>query len=246
MSEAAQPTERVRTEKVGQVMVIHLDDGKANVLSPSTMVLINAALDAAEADPEVGAVVLHGRPGVFSGGFDLSVMRSGDLSAIVTMVADGGALVRRLFGLSLPVVAACTGHALAAGALVLLGCDVRVARQPDGTTNHRIGLNEVAIGMVLPQWAMTIATERLSKRHLQRAIVNARITDEVGALEAGYLDELVPADAVFDTAMARATELAAMLHRGAYIRTVREFRGPVLERMDAQIAADRAVGTSPV
>ena len=74
MSEAAQPTERVRTEKVGQVMVIHLDDGKANVLSPSTMVLINAALDAAEADPEVGAVVLHGRPGVFSGGFDLSVM----------------------------------------------------------------------------------------------------------------------------------------------------------------------------
>lgn len=246
MSEAMQPNERVRAEKVGRVMVIHLDDGKANVLSPSTMVLINAALDAAEIDPEVGAVVLHGRPGVFSGGFDLSVMRSGDLSAIVSMVADGGALVRRLFGLSLPVVAACTGHTLAAGALVLLGCDVRVARQPDGTTNHRIGLNEVAIGMVLPQWAMTIATERLSKRHLQRAIVNARITDEAGAVEAGYLDELVPADEVFATALARAEELATTLQRGAYIGTVREFRGPVLERMDAQIAADRAAGTSPV
>jgi enoyl-CoA hydratase len=99
--------------------------------------------------------------------------------------------------------------------------------------------------MVLPHWAMTIATERLSKRHLQRAIVNARITDEEGAVAAGYLDELVPGDAVFDTAMARAAELASTLHRGAYIGTVREFRGAVLERMGAQIAADRAAGAAP-
>jgi enoyl-CoA hydratase len=245
MTDASQAAERVRTEKVGQVLAIHLDDGKANVLSPSTMVLINAALDTAEADPEIGAVVLHGRPGVFSGGFDLGVMRSGDLSAVVSMVADGGALVRRLYGMSLPVVAACTGHALAAGALVLLGCDVRVGQQPDGDAVHRIGLNEVAIGMVLPHWAMTIATERLSRRHLQRAIVNARITDAAGAAEAGYLDELAPAGAVLDTAMARAAELAATLHRRAYIGSVAAFRGPLLERMDTQIAADRAAGAAP-
>lgn len=245
MSEATQSNDRVRSEKVGQVLVIHLDDGKANVLSPSTMVLINEALDAAEADPEVGAVVLHGRPGVFSGGFDLGVMRSGDLPAIVSMVADGGALVRRLYGLSRPVVAACTGHALAAGALVLLGCDVRVGTQPDGVSSHRIGLNEVAIGMVLPHWAATIATERLSPRHLQRAIINARVTDGAGAAEVGYLDEVAPAAEVLDVALARAAELAATLHRGAYIGSVREFRGPVLERMDAQIAADRAAGAAP-
>ena len=77
------------------------------------------------------ALVLHGRPGKFSAGFDLSVMTAGDIGAISALVSDGGALVRTLYGSSIPVVAACTGHALAAGALVLLGCDVRVGADVD-------------------------------------------------------------------------------------------------------------------
>jgi enoyl-CoA hydratase len=243
---SAEPqADRVRTEQVDRVMVIHLDDGKANALSPAMMAAINAALDAAEADDTIGAVVLHGRPGVFCAGFDLSVMRAGDLAAVVAMVADGGSLVHRLYGSPLPIVAACTGHALAAGALVLLGCDVRVGQQPDGEATHRIGLNEVAIGMVLPAWAMTIAVERLSRRHLQRAVANARITDAPSAVEAGYLDELAPAGEVLATAIARAQELAASLHRRAYIGTVAALRGDVLARMGAEIAADRAAGTVP-
>jgi len=50
---------------------------------------------------------------------------------------------------------------------------------------------------------------------------------------------------VLDTAMARAAELAATLHRRAYIGSVAAFRGPLLERMDTQIAADRAAGAAP-
>ena len=126
----------------------------------------------AEHDASVTAVVLHGRPGKFSAGFDLSVMTGGDIPAMASLVSDGGALVRTLYGSSIPVVAACTGHALAAGALVLLGCDVRIGADVE----CKIGLNEVAIGMVLPDWAFTIAVDRLSKRHLQRAVATARIT----------------------------------------------------------------------
>jgi enoyl-CoA hydratase len=76
----------------------------------------------AEADDDVDAVVLHGRDGRFSAGFDLSVMRGGDLRAMSDLVSDGGELAKTLFGARVPVVAACTGHALAAGALVLLAC----------------------------------------------------------------------------------------------------------------------------
>ena len=101
----------------------------------------------AEGDDEVRAVVLHGRPGKFSAGFDLGVMFGDDMSAIIDLVADGGVLVHRLYGSSVPVVAASTGHALAAGALLLLGCDVRVA----GDAEAKVGLNEVAIKMVLPE-----------------------------------------------------------------------------------------------
>ena len=231
----------VTTEVVDHVLVIHLDDGKANALSFDMITAISHALDQAEADDTIGAVVLHGREGKFSGGFDLSVMRSGDWGAVATLVSDGGDLVRRLYGSSVPVVAACTGHALAAGALMLLGCDVRVGAD----VPCKIGLNEVAIGMVLPAWAITIAQDRLSRRHIQLAVVTAQVTDGGGAMAAGFLDEVVPERDVLARAIERATELAALSGR-AYAGTVLAVRGPVLERMAAQITSDREAGTSPL
>ena len=165
-----------------------------------------------------------------------------DMSAIIGLVADGGALVHRLYDSSIPVVAACTGHALAAGALVLLGCDVRVGADVDA----KVGLNEVAIKMVLPDWAFTIAEDRLSKRHVQRALATARITTPRDAIDVGYIDEVVPADDVLERAVAVAAELASTLDPSAYQRTIRKMRGLVLDRMEQQIAADRTAGTSPV
>ncbi len=232
----------VTTERRDGVLIVHLDDGKANALSFDVIAALQDAIDEAEADDGVGALVIHGRPGRFSAGFDLGVMFGDDMAAIIGLVADGGALVHRLYGSSVPVVAACTGHALAAGALVLLGCDVRVGADIDA----KVGLNEVAIKMVLPDWAFTIAEDRLSKRHTQRALATARITTPGGAVDVGYVDEVVPADDVLERAVAVAAELASTLDPSAYQRTVRKLRGPVLDRMAAQIAADRAAGTSPV
>jgi enoyl-CoA hydratase/carnithine racemase len=231
----------LRTEQVGHVLVLHIDDGKANALSASLLAAIAGAVRSAESDDGIRAVVLHGREGRFSGGFDLSVMTSGDLAAIVSLVSDGGDLVRLLYGASVPVVAACTGHALAAGALLLLGCDVRIGADIDA----KIGLNEVAIKMVLPHWAMTMAGERLSRRHLQTAVANARITTPRDAVDVGFLDEVVPASDLLDIAVARATDLAATLDPRAYRETVYAMRGPTLVKLDAQIEADRAAGTAP-
>ena len=233
-------SEHVSLERRDSVLVVHLDDGKANALSSSMIGAIGAALDQAESDDSIGAVVLHGREGKFCAGFDLSVMRGGDISAMANLVCDGGELVSRLYGSSIPVVAACTGHALAAGALLLLGCDVRIGADVD----CKIGLNEVAIGMVLPDWAFNIAIERLSRRHLQLAVATARITDARGAVDVGYLDEVAPVDAVLETAVARATELATLNGR-AYAGTVRALRGELIAEMAAQIASDRAMGRVP-
>ncbi|HSP27333.1 MAG TPA: crotonase/enoyl-CoA hydratase family protein [Ilumatobacteraceae bacterium] len=232
----------VTTERRDGVLIVHLDDGKANALSFDVIEAIGAALDEAEGDDEIRAVVLHGRPGKFSAGFDLGVMFGDDMSAIIDLVADGGALVHRLYGSSLPIVAASTGHALAAGALVLLGCDVRIA----GDVDAKIGLNEVAIKMVLPDWALTIATDRLSKRHLQRALANARITTPRDAVDVGFIDEVVPEGTELERAVTVAAELAATLDPSAYARTIRAIRGPVLDLMAAQIAHDRTAGSSPL
>lgn len=232
-------SEALSVERRGDVAIFHIDDGKANALSFELIQAIQSALAAAESDDAVGAVVLHGRPGKFSAGFDLGVMYAGDMGEIIRLVADGGDLVRALYASGVPVVAASTGHALAAGALVLLGCDVRVG----GDIEAKIGLNEVAIKMVLPDWAFTIARDRLSKRHLQRAVVNARLTAPREAVDVGFLDEVVPEGDVLDRAVEVAHDLASTLDPAAYAKTVRVLRGDVIDLMAQQIATDRAALT---
>jgi enoyl-CoA hydratase len=236
---AAMSSSAVTTERRDGVLICHIDDGKANALSKEIIAAIKEVVIEAENDPEIAAVVLHGREGKFSAGFDLSVMLAGDLAEITDLVSDGGDLVRTIYGSSVPVVAACTGHALAAGALVLLACDLRIGAD----VNCKIGLNEVTLGMVIPDWAFTIAVDRLSRRHIQRSVATARITSAHGAAEAGFLDEVVAADELLDVVVARAAEFSS-LDRRAYAGTVRKLRGDVLAQMDSQVVADREAGAA--
>ena len=119
---------------------------------------------------------------------------------------------------------------------MLCGCDYRVG--VDGPV--KIGLNEVAIALTLPRWALLIASERLSKRHLQVSVANARIVDGPGAVDAGFLDEVTSQDQVLERALEVAQGFAKELDRKAYASTVRALRGDLLASMDAAIAADRA------
>ena len=147
----------ISTRRVDKVVCISVDDGRANAFSPSLLVALSQELAEAEADAEVGAAVIAGNQKAFFAGFDLDVIGSGDSKAIAEMTTAGGAFIRQAYGASLPVVAASTGHAVAAGALLLCGCDYRVG--VDGPV--KIGLNEVAIALTLPKWALLIASERL-------------------------------------------------------------------------------------
>lgn len=234
-------SELVTTDIDDSIAVVTMDDGKVNALSLDMQAQLGAALDSIEARDDVACVVLAGRPGVFSAGFDLSVMAAGDMAAIVDMVASGGELVRRLYGFPLPVVAAATGHAIAGGAFTLMGCDVRIGTDPsEGEPGaSRYGMNEVAIGMAVPEWAITISSHRLSNRHLNRALLTARLTDGPGALDVGFLDAVVAPDAVVDEAMAEARSLVG-LDRRSYVEMISRYRGAVLEEMAAEIATDRA------
>lgn len=216
----------VTVEQRGRVLLATMDDGRANAMSTAMSGALRAALARAEQDPGIGAMVIAGRPGRFSGGFDLGVIRGGDAEAIREMVDSGGALVAHAYGALVPVVAACTGHAVAAGALLLLGCDHRVG--PDADV--KIGLNEVAIGLTLPGWALAIAAERLSRRHLQASVANAQLFDGAGAVGAGFLDAAVEPDAVIEAAVAHAS-LLAELDPAAYSATVQALRGEVLAAM---------------
>lgn len=228
----------ITTERVGNddVLLVRLDDGKANALTVDVISELRGHIDSAAANDAISAVVIAGRENRFSGGFDLGVMMGNDVQAILDLVADGGELVSDVYLAPIPVVAGCTGHAVAGGALLLLGCDVRVGAVGD----FKIGLNEVAIGMVLPDWGMTIAKERLSKRHLQRCVATARLLNPQEARDAGFLDEVVAPEDVIDRSIEVAAEFAA-LDANAYAGTMKAFRAETAAAMNAEATAMRSL-----
>src|SRR4051812_35195776 len=117
-------TDVVRYEVRDRIAHVTIANGKANALSPEVIAALDAALTRAEeaGEEQVGAMLITATPGMFSGGFDLKVMRAGPAEA-GRLVTDGGALFSRMFGAPVPVIVACTGHAVAAGALLMMGAD---------------------------------------------------------------------------------------------------------------------------
>lgn len=182
-----------------RVATITMDDGKVNALSPAMQAAIREGFDQAEKD-DVGAVVLAGRPGRFSGGFDLNVMRS-DPAAAGAMVRGGFEVSERMLSFPKPVVVACTGHAIAMGSFLLLSADHRIGSNGEA----RIQANEVAIGMTLPYAALALLRHRLTPAAADRAANTAAVFSPDAAVAVGWLDEVVAADDV----VRRAQEVAA-------------------------------------
>lgn len=224
----------VSYELDGAVATICLDDGKANAISHTVVVEINEALDKASADGAL-AVCLTGRPGRFSAGFDLATMKAGPQEARDLLMA-GAELAIRLYGLPMPVVLGVTGHALAMGAIMLLAADIRIGCSGD----FKIGLNEVAIGMPVPEFAVGLARERLSPRHLTAAVNLAKVFDPQGAVEAGYLDLVATSESVIETAIEHARSLADTVNPAAFAMTRSNLRGETLTWLRNILARDIA------
>ncbi len=223
------PSDIVTVRSEGDVAILEFDDGKANALGNDTIDALLAALD--EVDGSADAIVLAGRPGRFSAGFDLGTMRSGP-EAAQAMLARGVDLFLRLYLYPRPVVAACTGHAIAAGAIILMSCDLRVGTRGE----YKIGLPEVTIGMPLPFFATELARDRISKRHYARVTALGTMYDPDGAVDAGFLDEAVDGDPVA-VAVDRAQGLTD-ISRGGLLRTRTTARGATAEAIRSGLEED--------
>jgi len=213
------------------VALIQMDDGKANVLSPNMFEQLNAAFDKAETDEAV--VVLTGRDGgVFSGGFDLSIMMSGP-EAAVALTGQGSRFALRILKHPFPVIAATGGHAIAMGAFTLLACDYRIG----GDAGTKTGLNETQIGMTMHHFGIELAREFIPKNYLNRSMINGEIFSPEDAKQAGYYDILVAKDAVIDTAKASA-KMMAMLNMRAFKGTKLKSRETLIAKLEWAIDED--------
>lgn len=210
--------------------ILQISNGKVNALSPDVINELNHALDRASEDRAV--VILTGQPGMFSGGYDLQVMTSGPQQAL-DLVAMGSALTRRMLAHPYPVIAACPGHAVAKGAFLLLASDYRLASEGD----FKIGLNEVQIGMTMHQAGLLLARDRLLPQVFQRAVINAEMFNPRSACNAGFVDEVVPAEQLMERAQQVAGQLAKLNMR-AHHQTKLRARAQLLDALDEAIRLD--------
>lgn len=214
----------------GDVALVQMDDGKANALS---IAMIDGLLEAlTRAETEASAVVLAGRADRFCAGFDLRVMMSGP-DAAKDLLRRGSTLLMRLYGATIPLVIACTGHALAGGALVVLTGDHRVG----AAGAYKLGLNEVSIGMPVPVLAMELARDRLTPSELARATLLAQVYAPEDAARAGYLDEVVAPGEVLARAAAEAKRLGAF-SRSAFQATKTRLRGRTIDLITRSLDED--------
>jgi len=205
----------VTYEHAGGVATITMDDGKVNALSLTMLTELRAAFEQAAGHGAV--VVLAGRDGRFSAGFDLAVLNAGGPDA-VAMLRSGFELAERALSFPTPVVMACTGHAIAMGSFLLLSGDYLVG----AAGPYKITANEVAIGLTLPWAAVEILRNRLTPAHFARAANLAEVFSPEAAVTAGYLDRVAEPDRVLAVAQEVATAFTGLdmaAHLGTKLRT---------------------------
>jgi enoyl-CoA hydratase len=233
MGDNARVSELVSFQVTDGVATIAMDDGKANALSLPMLAALDKALDRAQSEDAI--VVLTGRPGIFSGGFDLKVLGGGGPDAGL-MLEQGFLLALRLLEHPDPVVIACNGHAVAMGSFLLLSADYRIGVEG----RHRVVANEVAIGLTMPRAAIEICRQRLAPAHFNRAVILAEAYTPSDAVAAGFLDRVVPEADLLPVASSMAEDFAG-LDRHAHATTKSLARSAAIEAIRGGLAADREI-----
>mgnify|MGYP001793976175 CR=1 FL=1 len=217
---------------MSSIRTITIEGKGPNALTLNAVNAINAALTLAEEDQSTEAIILRGKStDAFSVGLDNAVLAEGEEAAAGLLTAMGK-LLMRLFTSHLRIVAQVEGHAVAAGAMLLLVSDIRIGTEDD----YRIGFSEVGIGMPLPGLPIALARHRLSPRWLTRTTAHAELLRPPQAQAAGFLDDLVDVSGI-DAATAMAADKLAALPRDAYMQTAATLRAAAVEEMKTSLGA---------
>jgi len=225
------PTVRI-SDHDGGVRVLTLDRPPANAIDESLLTELALALNAAQAEPDVRALVLTGEGRFFSGGFDLAAPRR-DAAATRQIQRLYRDLHAELLGFPKPTLAMVNGHAIAGGFVLALTCDYRLGVDGD----YRIGLNEVAVGAGFPRTAVEIVRLRLPHARASELMLGGALYPANQSVRLGLVDEMLPADRFVETVHRRAARLGSY-PRAAYVDAKLALVAEALERIARESDAD--------
>lgn len=216
----------------GSIATAVMDDGKANAINPAFLDDLDIVLERC-GDDGAHALVLRGREKFFSGGIDLKAIAAAPEDERAGILHRIGRSVLALWRAPLPTVAAVTGHAVAGGCLLAMACDRRIAC--DGPS--KIGINETALGLVMPTWGIVVAESAVPSAHLADVLLFGRIHTPAEAVAAGIVHESVAPDE-FDARVAAVAAEAAQVPTNAFGTLKRRMRRDAAERAEALVVRE--------
>lgn len=163
---------------------IRLDRPPVNAFNTEFVTAIMQALDSAFEDSK--AVILSGRPGMFSGGLDVPELLQLDREGMKSFWRAYFGLLEQIARAPVPVVAALTGHSPAGGAVISLYCDYRVMSRGDFV----FGLNETQVGLMVPRVIQQALIRLIGPHEAERAIVAGALLSPEKAYDCGMVDAL--------------------------------------------------------
>ena len=218
-------------EIIDGVALIKLDDGKANALSLPMQQAFNSALD--QAQQAKLPVVIIGRSGILSAGFDLKTLAASGQPA-VDMLNGGIEIALRLLSFETPVVIACGGHAIAMGVFLLQCGDYRIGV----AGNFKYSANEVAIGMTMPWSTIEILRQRLTPAALCRAVLLAETFTPTNGVENGLIDRIVTTESELLPAALETAKSFSALNAVAHAASKNRLRSQVVAAIRDGLAKD--------
>jgi 3,2-trans-enoyl-CoA isomerase len=175
---------------------IQLARPPVNALSLDLLRALRSAIDDSVRDGVAG-IMLSGSQGLFSAGVDVPALLAMDRAGVLAYWREFFGVCATLACSPVPLVAAITGHSPAGGAVLALFCDYRVMAEGP----YRIGLNEVQVGLVVPE-AIQLALRRVVGTYrAERLLVSGQMIDSTQALACGFVDELTGVDGVTTRAL---------------------------------------------
>ena len=196
----------INLRNIDDVSLITLDDGKVNAFSIEMLEAFNEKLS--QVPRNNGSLIIKGREGIFSGGFNLKTFSSGDPEQINKMLKLGFETLYEVYTFPRPVIAAVSGHAIALGIFLTSCCDYRIGVKGD----YILQANEVRNKMSIPTQLIEIAASRLNKSHIYRALFHAEPYPIALGVEAGWLDELVDQKELEKRTLEKAKNLSELGH----------------------------------
>lgn len=221
----------VSVEATGEVTLVRVDRPPANAINLELLDELVAALEGLATDvPAV--MVIAGRDGFFSAGVDLKAVPGYGPDEHRRMVSGINRMVQATYGMSCPVIAAVTGHAIAGGLVLALCADLRIA-----SLEGRYGLTEVKVGVPYPQAAIGVVRAELPTHAARSLALGNRLIDGAEALRLGLFDEALAADAVLPRAVQLATEMVTF-PVDVYAATKRELRNQTISAIKAAVESE--------